>query len=608
MKVSKTNNLSVVVLLAILCSCFLSRRCEAQVEIIALGDLPGGSFSSFAQGVSDNGMVVVGWGSVERGAQAFRWSGGQMAGLGGSDPTRALAVSGDGKTIVGVVEGFDFEAFRCDPIVGFQLLGDLPGGIFNSSATAVTYDGSTIVGTGNSTNGSLDEAFAWSESTGMVGLGWEVTENAGGSLATGVSRDGFVVVGYGFDIAELPGGGTTTIPVAFRWTKPTDYQVLPSLDGGLPSSIATDVSEDGFVVVGHADSTDGTQAFRYQNGTMQALGDLPGGFFGSQANAVSGDGTIVVGRSFGANGEEAFVWQSETGMRSLWEVLSEKEVDLSHWSRLISARAISSNGKHIAGFGLNVNGQVEAFLVQTPLEAIVIMHGCPAPFKVCHEVTSNNEDRFPVDRAPETPTPPSSIGLSVATSIAEEVDDIFEMHNINTSGVRVWNGIENPNPSHEELVEFLGAQPIRVYLVDFSPDAPQFRLQGKMIAPVGEHPVDRFNRRKSGEDQIVVFLNRRSPERVASTIAHEVGHAVGLYHLEPLPADDDGQQRFVMMPPNPIVRDRFSMIPRPTRHIDATHNPVYPHGKVRKLLHFQYGRIGVRYLGQRIVFDRQSSL
>ena len=51
----------------------------------------------------------------------------------------------------------------------FTGLNDLPGGVFDSEARATSADGSVIVGRGTSNRG--DEAFRWTPSTGMVGLG-----------------------------------------------------------------------------------------------------------------------------------------------------------------------------------------------------------------------------------------------------------------------------------------------------------------------------------------------------------------------------------------------------------------------------------------------------
>ena len=48
-----------------------------------LGDLPGGTFLSYAAGVSDGGSVVTGVGTSSSGEEAFRWTpAAGMVGLG----------------------------------------------------------------------------------------------------------------------------------------------------------------------------------------------------------------------------------------------------------------------------------------------------------------------------------------------------------------------------------------------------------------------------------------------------------------------------------------------------------------------------------------------
>ena len=69
-------------------------------------------------------------------------------------------------------------------------LGDLPGGDYNSIAYDISADGSTVVGTSETTSGT--EAFRWRRDTGMQGLG----DLPGGdffSHAQDVSADGSVV-------------------------------------------------------------------------------------------------------------------------------------------------------------------------------------------------------------------------------------------------------------------------------------------------------------------------------------------------------------------------------------------------------------------------------
>ncbi len=132
--------------------------------MIGLGDLPGGSFDSRANGVSADGSIVVGRSNGPNGNEAFLWTeSGGMVGL-----------------------------------------GDLPGGSFSSIAYAVSGDGSFVVGRGNGTNG--NEAFLWTETGGMVSLydfltaqGDDLSHWTSLSDASGVSADGRTVVGTGIN-------------------------------------------------------------------------------------------------------------------------------------------------------------------------------------------------------------------------------------------------------------------------------------------------------------------------------------------------------------------------------------------------------------------------
>ncbi len=140
--------------------------------LMGLGDLPGGSISSSASGVSADGSVVVGNSNSTSGTEAFRWtSGGGMVGL-----------------------------------------GDLAGGSFSSQADGVSADGSVVVG--DSSGASGNEAFVWTEAAGMRGLsdiltqlsvdmtGWTLSQ------AKGISDKGRTIVGIG-----VPSGNTEAFVV-----------------------------------------------------------------------------------------------------------------------------------------------------------------------------------------------------------------------------------------------------------------------------------------------------------------------------------------------------------------------------------------------------------
>lgn len=132
---------------------------------------------------------------------------------------------------------------------------------------------------------------------------------------------------------------------------------LGDLPEGNFGSVANDVSADGNVIVGQANSANGPEAFRWTEAEgMVGLGDLPGVRFSSEALAVSADGSIIVGQSFSGNGPgEAFIWDSMHGIRSLQTVLETElgfSADLAGWA-LYTAMGISDDGLTIVGTGEN---------------------------------------------------------------------------------------------------------------------------------------------------------------------------------------------------------------------------------------------------------------
>jgi len=295
----------------------------AGAGLTPLGDLPGGPVESYASGVSGDGSVVVGRSSHSfSGEQAFRWtSGGGMVGL-----------------------------------------GDLPGAGFVSRAYGVSADGSIIVGWGASASG--QEAFRWTSAGGMVGLGYPPGEPLVEpfSTATGVSGDGSVVVGVGsFDYRYSD--------EAFRWTSSSGMGGLGYLPAPFFGRAAYGVSRDGSVVVGVIESESGYEALRWTSeGGMVGLGTLPGKIYGA-ARGVSGDGAVVVGQSADNVGyNEAFRWTSGGGMERLWDVLVDRGVDpaADGWTKLAYASGISADGRTIVGTGVRF-GHDEAFAAFIPI-------------------------------------------------------------------------------------------------------------------------------------------------------------------------------------------------------------------------------------------------
>jgi probable HAF family extracellular repeat protein len=174
------------------------------------------------------------------------------------------------------------------------------------------------------------------------------------SKARGISADGQVVVGF---------SGSASGAEAFRWSATEGMEGLGDLPGGTFSSEALSVSADGQVVVGYANSEQGQEAFRWtRSGGMATCGTFSSGYFYSEALDVSADGNIIVGYSLGKQGQQAFIWDERHGMRDLRDVLVNS-YDLDGWT-LKMARAISDDGFTIVGKGINPDGNEEAWMVR----------------------------------------------------------------------------------------------------------------------------------------------------------------------------------------------------------------------------------------------------
>ncbi len=343
----------------------LPSTAHADSFFLGLGDLPDGSFLSRAQGVSGDGMTVVGYGRADTVYEAFRWTSVEgMTGLGhlpgSTSSSGARGISADGSTIVGYSStGNTHEPFRWTASEGMVGLGFLPGGgNYGGMAWSASGDGSVIVGSSD-TSTAFMQAFRWTQAGGMIAL----PDLPGGdefSEALGVSANGSVAVGQGTSDAGIE---------ACFWTTKGVFG-LGSLPGGEYRSQARAASADGTVIVGGSQSElsgpDAWEMFRWteQDG-MLGLGDLPGGVFDSFAYDASVDSSVLVGFGGSQRGQEAAVWDAEHGLRSLYDILVADGVDLSGWS-LTVATGVSDDGLTIVGSGTNPIGDTEAWLAHIP--------------------------------------------------------------------------------------------------------------------------------------------------------------------------------------------------------------------------------------------------
>jgi probable HAF family extracellular repeat protein len=156
-----------------------------------LGTLPGGN-SALAYDVSDDGSVVVGFGTTVSGGpyHAFVWTrsdeGDEMldiATLTGCGQMWGNGVNGDGSVVVGVCDPGG--AYRWTSDGGPLLFLGTPPGFSASSPIAVNSDGSVVVGQTYSVNNDA-RAFRWTSDEGIVNLG---------TLPGGTYSDAYAVSG-----------------------------------------------------------------------------------------------------------------------------------------------------------------------------------------------------------------------------------------------------------------------------------------------------------------------------------------------------------------------------------------------------------------------------
>jgi hypothetical protein len=218
-------------------------------------------------------------------------------------------ISDDGSVGVGNLSA-DGPAYRWTAETGIEELSAPPDFPFASPvAFCVSGDGNVI---GGYIRDPGNRAWIWTEEDGYRWLG-------GAQFVSGLSADGRVA------------SGTDSNSSGFRWTHETGLVRLPTLGGGPFPTIATELSADGSVVVGHSPSArmpEGrVEAFRWtEEGGIKGLGAFPGAR-SSSAYGVSADGFVVTGisRSGSLSNliERAFVWDEFHGIRDLEEVLRE---------------------------------------------------------------------------------------------------------------------------------------------------------------------------------------------------------------------------------------------------------------------------------------------
>jgi probable HAF family extracellular repeat protein len=314
---------------------FAGPQC-ADKALEALPLLPGAASCSVAA-LNGNGRVAVGDCQVNAVRTAFWWkpSIGTKA-LPATGASSATALTYDGTFVVGYAFS-DGSTSGVSWLNGSGALGyqglSYGGNATDSHATAVSDDGKLVAGGSESSNGA-PRAVRWVDHTPeLLGGGHDEI------YAKAMNGAGTVIVGYAYDP-----------DAAIKWTPAKGLVNLP-LPEGEDRGQAFGISHDGQVVVGES----GGQALRWvADAAPEALGILG---IGRAANET---GDVIVGSS----GGEAMIWDKVLGPRLISDVLFEQGVTLTGWT-LSEAVAVSGDGHVVAGNG-SLAGVQQAWLARLP--------------------------------------------------------------------------------------------------------------------------------------------------------------------------------------------------------------------------------------------------
>lgn len=362
-----------------LSACALCNPCVAQSPALYLmGNAFPGS-TSRVMGLSFDGSIA---GGLTQGAfpnngssWGFRWT--REAGRFDFVPPPAismgLGLSSDGSTVVGQLGTATVtSAYRRGNDGVLQNLG-MQSGYTTSYATAANRDGSAVVGTSERQRSIDGQAFRWTQTAGLQGLGF-LRPNGTYSEANGISDDGTIVVG----VSQSNGSGGQY--EAFMWTDSDGMLPLPVLPGteGF-TSIARAVSGDGRVVVGGANDGRNSFAVRWLEGRAENLGSVSG-LTSAHAYGTSADGSVIFGRGNSPTNNSAFVWKADMGMMILTDYLRANGVALPQDVSIPFCEAISGDGLSFGGVLMSPTLGNQGFVATIPQPVSLI---APVVFACC---------------------------------------------------------------------------------------------------------------------------------------------------------------------------------------------------------------------------------
>jgi len=226
----------------------------------------------------------------------------------------------------------------------FRWIGESPASWVR--ANGISANGAIVVGYGRPPD-FVDypySAFIWTPARGFRWIDQSQLENTRWPNVQRCSADGSTLVG------EINGPGSKW--EAFRWTEQGGFKLYGDLPGGMFSSVARAVSDDGGVVALSAtNEVDQMAAYGTSAGAIVPITEPGGALVQGAAVCVSRDGLVLAGGRYTGPGHEsleAFVWTQASGLRMLGDFPGGAVWSLAWW--------ISPEGSTILGNSENADG------------------------------------------------------------------------------------------------------------------------------------------------------------------------------------------------------------------------------------------------------------
>lgn len=228
---------------------------------------------------------------------------------------------------------------------GWEMM-PIPNGYWLSAPVDVSIDGLAIAGFLIGSDG-YPRLFRWTDSLGYEILSNDPSRNA---VASAMSADGSTIAGY---------QRGTSLQDAFVWHQSTGIVGIPLT--WIDHSMAVSAQGDFVVASKGSGTTAGIWLYDRRQQSLERINWYHGGSVSGTVGGISQDGSIIVGRNDSFMGR-AFLWTRQSGARELAAILtSQYGLDLTGWD-LRAATAISNDGQVMAGDGV-LNGVPTSWVV-----------------------------------------------------------------------------------------------------------------------------------------------------------------------------------------------------------------------------------------------------